>query len=106
MVISNGDYWTSGSDQGCSNKFYWCSKGSEFIRTQIPWKSGHPDTIAGDCVYAEVRKGAVNGTLLATCDCSKKMNYVCETRKKGTDFQGLTFECMDLWEVSEGMFRY
>jgi hypothetical protein len=103
MAISNGDYWTSGSDLNCENKFFWCSKESEFVKSQVLWKAGHPDANAGDCVYVEVRKGAENGTVLATNDCSQKLHYVCETRKRASKFDGLTFECMDLWDVSEGL---
>jgi hypothetical protein len=103
MVISPDNYWTSGSDFNCSNNFYWCSKEAEFIKTQVSWKAGHPDESVGDCVHAEVRKDASNETLLATSNCSTKLNYICETRHKGTEFQGLTIECMALWDVSEGL---
>jgi hypothetical protein len=89
---------------GCPDRFFWCSKEEEFIKSQVSWKAGHPDATAGDCVYAAINQNGVNETLLATSDCSKKLKYVCETRKKGTKFQGLTFECMDLWDVSEGAF--
>jgi hypothetical protein len=99
MAISNGNYWTSGSDLECANKYFWCSKGSEITEKQASWKSGHPDANAGDCVHAEIGKD----TFLATNDCGTKLHFVCETRKKGTEFQGLTFECMDLWDVSEGL---
>jgi hypothetical protein len=102
MVVPSGDYWTSGSDISCPNKFFWCSRESEFIKSQVIWKAGHPDTSKGDCVHAEVGKGAANETLLATSNCSTQLNYVCETRKKGTDFEGLTIECMALWDVTEG----
>jgi hypothetical protein len=103
MVISSDDYWTSGSDLNCSNKFFWCSKEAEFIKTQVSWKAGHPDANAGDCVHAEVRKSVTNETLLAASNCSRKLYYVCETRHKGTEFKGLTIECMSLWDVSEGL---
>jgi hypothetical protein len=99
VVISYGNYWTSGSDLDCPNKFFWCSKESEFAEGQVPWQSGHPDSNAGDCVHAEIGKDV----LFATNNCSTELNFVCETRKKGTDFQGLTFECMDFWDVSEGL---
>jgi hypothetical protein len=103
MAISDGEYWTSGSDLSCPNEYSWCSRGTKFRKGQVPWKSGHPDANAGECVYAEIRNGSVNETLLATSTCGKNLSYICETRKKGTEFQGLTFECMDLWDVSEGL---
>jgi hypothetical protein len=101
MTISKGNYWTSGSDLDCPKRFFWCSKESEFINAQVSWKSGHPDSNSGACVHAEVGK---NITFLATSDCSARLNFVCETRKKGTDFEGLTFECMDLYDVSDGVY--
>jgi hypothetical protein len=98
LVISKGSYWTSGSDFECPNKYFWCSKESEIIGAEVSWKSGQPASKAGDCVYAEIG----NGTVLATGDCGTELHFVCEIRKKGTEFQGLTFECMELWDVSEG----
>jgi hypothetical protein len=104
MTIKKGNYWTSASDLNCPNKFFWCSKQSEIIKSQMAWKTGHPDANAGDCVHAEV--GSLeNETVLATSTCSMSMMYVCETRKKGTEFERLTFECKDLWKISEGLYR-
>jgi hypothetical protein len=103
MVIAKGKYWTSASDLDCPNKFFWCSKQSEIVQSQTKWKTGQPDVNAGDCVHAEIRNGAENETLLATSNCSLRIKYVCETRKKGTEFERLTFECQDLWKVSEGL---
>jgi len=104
IKIPDGDYWTSGTDEECPDKYFWCSKESDFIKNQVSWKPGHPDSTIGDCVYVQVRNGTKNGTVFGTGGCGEKKNYVCEMRQKGTEGRALAVECMSLWDVTEGNF--
>jgi hypothetical protein len=100
-MLSDGDYWTSGTDVDCPDKFTWCSKEAQFASSQVQWKSGHPST--GDCVHVQIRNGSQNGTVFGTSDCGEKFNFVCEMRQKGTEGRALAVECMALWDVTEGI---
>jgi hypothetical protein len=100
VQLSEGDYWTSGTDADCPDRFMWCSKDSHFASSQVQWKAGHPAT--GDCVHVQIRNGSHNATVLGTSDCGEKLNFVCEMRKRGTEADSLMSECMALWDVSDG----
>jgi len=102
VKIPDGEYWTSGTDANCSNKFYWCSKDAEFAGTQITWQAGHPDEAAGDCVHIQTITGTVDASPFGTSNCSQKKEYFCEVRQKGTTGRALAVECMSLWDVTEG----
>ncbi|XP_065350344.1 uncharacterized protein LOC135946183 [Cloeon dipterum] len=91
----NGDFWLSGTDQGCPSKFRWCSRNRDFVPAEIKWKTGHPK--AGlTCVYLEVRNGT---SLLATADCAEQKNPLCEIRKKATPNVAMEMECAEIWDV-------
>jgi hypothetical protein len=102
-AIKNGDYWTSGTDAEHPDKYYWCSKESAFVSSQIAWKTGHPNATEGDCVYVGIKNGSRNGTVLGTSKCSDRKFYVCEARQMGTEGRSLAVECMSLWDVTEGI---
>jgi len=101
MKVIDGDYWTSGTDFECPNTYFWCSKETEIVMSEISWKPGHPDAAAGDCIHVQIKNGSKSG-VFGTSDCSSKKNYVCEVRQKGTKGRSLAVECMALWDVSEG----
>jgi len=71
-----GDFWTSGTDNGCDNKFWWCSKNVKFKDNDVKWKSGEPSA-NGDCVYLQNRN-TTDETYLVTDDCSKPKKFFCE----------------------------
>jgi hypothetical protein len=102
--ITDGDYWTSGTDAECPDQFNWCSKEAPFVKSQIPWKPGHPSASEGDCVYVQIKNGSQNGTVFGTSACGEKKRFVCEMRQKGTEGRALAVECMSLWDVTEGIF--
>jgi hypothetical protein len=102
--ISDGDYWTSGTDAECPDNYFWCSKDSKFTASQIAWQTGHPSASEGDCVHVQVKNGSQNGTVLGTSNCNEKKLYVCEIRQKGTEGRALAVECMSLWDVTEGFY--
>jgi hypothetical protein len=100
--IDDGIYWTSGTDNSEPNHFTWCSLKAPFYNSQILWRAGNPDNIAGDCVNLEVKKDTLNETYFATSNCNEKHNYICESYQKGTDNQGHLTECKAIWEISDG----
>jgi len=102
MKIPDGDFWTSGTDFECPNTYFWCSKETEIVPSEISWKPGHPDASTGDCVHVQIKNGTKDVAPLGISDCSEKKNYICEVRKKGTKGRSLSLECMELWDVSEG----
>jgi hypothetical protein len=102
MAVQDGEYWTSGTDLDCPGKYFWCSSGMSFNNLNIPWIDGHPDSSAGDCVYVNIKNSSSNRTAVGTGDCSLAKHFVCETRYKGTELQGMTTECMELWDVKQG----
>jgi hypothetical protein len=106
MRIVDGDYWTSGTDAECPNTYFWCSKESLFVKSQIPWKAGHPSASAGDCVHVQIKNGSQNGTVFGTSACSEKKRYVCEVRQSGTQGRALAVECMSLYDVTEGTHQF
>ncbi|XP_065353185.1 uncharacterized protein LOC135948050 isoform X2 [Cloeon dipterum] len=91
----NGDFWLSGTDQGCPSKFRWCSRDRDFVSPEIKWKVGHPKAGLA-CVYLEVRNGT---SLLATADCAEQKNPLCEIRKKATPNVAMEMECAEIWNV-------
>jgi hypothetical protein len=101
-MLENGDYWTSGTDSECPEKFTWCSKEAQFASSQVTWKTGHPST-AGDCVYVQIKNGTQNGTVFGTSDCNERKKFVCEVRHKGAEGRALAVECMALWDITEGL---
>ncbi|XP_065346006.1 mucin-2-like [Cloeon dipterum] len=94
----NGDFWLSGTDQGCPSKFRWCSRNRDFVSPEIKWKVGHPKAGLA-CVYLEVRNGTA---LLATADCAEQKNPLCEIRKKATPNVAMEMECAEIWDVPLG----
>jgi len=103
MKIPDDEYWTSGTDLDCPDKYFWCSKESEFSAFQTTWKSGHPDASAGDCVHVQVANGTDGMSPFGSSNCSEKKQYFCEVRQRGTPGRALAVECMALWDVSEGI---
>ncbi|XP_059482855.1 uncharacterized protein LOC132201014 [Neocloeon triangulifer] len=95
----SGDYWTSGTDQNCPDKFHWCSAQKNFLKNEIRWKSGHPDPNF-DCVMANFNSSLANFTELATANCSVPKKFVCEIRQKNTARLALQEECAALWNVT------
>ncbi|CAB3387272.1 Hypothetical predicted protein [Cloeon dipterum] len=92
----NGDFWLSGTDQGCLSKFHWCSLSRDFTYPELKWKIDHP--VQGmNCVYLEVRNGSA---MLATGNCVGQKNFLCEIRKKGTFREAMNTECAEIWDVS------
>jgi hypothetical protein len=100
--ISDGLYWTSGTDMGDPNTFTWCSTKTLFRKSQISWRAGHPDNIAGDCVNLEIKKDTFNETYFGTSNCDMELPYICESYQKGPDNMGVVTECKALWEISDG----
>ncbi|XP_065352841.1 uncharacterized protein LOC135947816 [Cloeon dipterum] len=91
-----GDFWLSGTDQGCPSTFRWCSLSKNFINPELKWKAGHPKD-GLNCVYLEVRNGSV---LLASANCAEKKDFLCEVRKKATSQKATQTECAEIWDVS------
>ncbi|CAB3370428.1 Hypothetical predicted protein [Cloeon dipterum] len=91
-----GDFWLSGTDQGCPATFRWCSLSKNFIDSELKWKAGHPKD-GLDCVYLEVRNGSV---LLASANCAEKKDFLCEVRKKATFQRAMQTECAEIWDIS------
>jgi len=75
-----GEFWTSGTDQGCPGKFIWCGNNRTFLQSEINWKPGHP-TEVGDCVYLNSVVGPMNASHLVTEDCNVKKRFLCEVKK-------------------------
>jgi len=74
--ISFGEFWTSGSDEGCNGKFTWCSAGKVF--RNMSWISGFaPDKdYTKHCVALSLPPQSQVGIFKA--DCAQKMTFICE----------------------------
>ncbi|XP_059474381.1 uncharacterized protein LOC132196029 [Neocloeon triangulifer] len=98
--LVNIDFWTSGSDKDCDGRYRWCSIERDFISRDVNWKSGAPDSIAGDCVSVNFSNTTANQSTYATNNCSKELLFICEVRNTGTTSDALQKECMEIWNVS------
>ncbi|XP_059482888.1 uncharacterized protein LOC132201040 [Neocloeon triangulifer] len=99
--VNDSDYWTSGTNSNCTEKFNWCSKDANFVDNQVLWKSGEPNLANGECVYVTIKNGTLERSPLGVAACNSQKYYVCEVRQRGTAQRGLEIECMALWDVSE-----
>jgi len=104
-AFTDDEYWTSGSESDCPLKYFWCSKDAEFVKSQVSWKSNHPDPNFGSCVHAQIIKNDPKPIIeMGTSACNEKKRFVCEIRQTGTTTKGLTLECMALWDVTAGIY--
>ncbi|XP_059479104.1 uncharacterized protein LOC132198857 [Neocloeon triangulifer] len=102
LLIQSSGYWTSGTNANCREKFFWCSKGSNFAPKYVTWKSGEPSLEKGECVSVEInRNGTEELSVLAVSNCSEQRNFVCEGRQKGTELDGMQAECMATWDITQ-----
>jgi hypothetical protein len=74
-----GEFWTSGSDQGCPGNYSWCSTGFEFRNQDVKWRDGAPDT-RGGCVFLKNANTTAESHLAAD-SCTAQKRFVCEVRK-------------------------
>jgi Lectin C-type domain len=75
--LTIGEYWTSGTDRECNNRYHWCSIDYPFRTKDLNWAAAHPKEADGDCVYIKATLD-LNSTVIATDDCSKERYFVCE----------------------------
>jgi hypothetical protein len=76
----NYNYWTSGTQKGCSGQWSWCGvEGGEGIEDLIAWEKGQPDNKGGleDCVHLRLFPNAT-GARLTDRSCSSRMIFACE----------------------------
>jgi hypothetical protein len=73
IALKGKEFWTSGTDQGCDGKNYWCSKKRAIQNRNMSWSS----TSDGDCVSIEF----TNGSQYSKTECSRNFNFICEVFK-------------------------
>jgi hypothetical protein len=76
---------------------HWCSNFKPFQPKEVTWAAGEPSSTGG-CVYLK----SSNSSSLAMADCSMKMRFLCDVRKKGTSGKALQQECLETWDVTSG----
>jgi hypothetical protein len=69
-ALKGKDFWTSGTDQGCAGKNYWCSKNRAINNRNMSWSS----TSDGDCISIKFS----NGSQFSKTACSRNLSYICE----------------------------
>jgi Lectin C-type domain len=115
-AVQNLDYWTSGSQKDCPGKVSWCSLDRPVRSENLSWASTHD----GDCVSVKYGPNATSTFTKTACD--KQMPFICEVnvllaafssqfkckiiqvQNKGTFGEALQAECMEIWDISVGVF--
>jgi len=72
-----GEYWTSGTDEGCDGNYRWCSVDRAFLKKQVLWGTSEPKNATGDCVWTRTTNNPKNSTLHVQ-KCSTKKKFICE----------------------------
>jgi hypothetical protein len=77
--IPAGQYWTSGSDEGCEGKFGWCSV-NKLVRN-AKWASAQPDNASGleNCLGLNLDAAKAE---LQDEDCAKLLPLICEVNSE------------------------
>jgi hypothetical protein len=108
------DFWTSGSDEGCSGKLRWCAINKPYANRNSSWNADG----TGDCVSVKFQ----NHSTLSRQNCSKHLRFICEVsnfeigkdsknlhrfkaKNQGTFASALQNECMEIWNISDGTFE-
>jgi hypothetical protein len=69
-----GNFWTSGTDQGCVGSFAWCAARKIFYMSK--WAQGQPvNSTQAKCVTVSVDATAAH---LETADCATPNRFICE----------------------------
>ncbi|XP_065346726.1 uncharacterized protein LOC135943983 [Cloeon dipterum] len=95
----SGEFWTSGTDMDCEGNYRWCSVDRAFLKHEINWAAGEPNSNRGHCVTTKTT-GQATSTTLQTSECTAKKRYICEVRQSGTTVEAVQKECIALMGLS------
>jgi len=74
-----GEYWTSGTDEGCDGNYRWCSVDRSFLKKEVQWGTSEPNNATGNCVWTRTSSNPKNESLYVE-NCNTKKKFVCEVR--------------------------
>jgi len=79
-MLVGTDYWTSGTDVGLDDSYFWCANMTAFEHPNVNWKNGQPVAADGDCVFVQFSNVSANASSYALGNCEEKKSFVCEVK--------------------------
>ncbi|CAB3379091.1 Hypothetical predicted protein [Cloeon dipterum] len=91
-----GEFWTSGTDQGCPGMFRWCAgMFTGILKPNLRWRKNRGNASCVTVQNDPVNAAQIPEAVLGTENCEMELNFICESRPPHKDgwFWSSTEEC-------------
>jgi len=77
-LIYKNEQWTSGTDAGSDDNYFWCPGTKSFSENDVNWKLGQPNSADGDCVFVQFSNKSANSSTYSSGICTEEKYFICE----------------------------
>jgi hypothetical protein len=77
-LVTNIEYWTSGSDCASDDNYVWTAKDKNLAFAEVNWEKGQPNSVDGDCAFVKFSNISVNLSTFSLGNCATERLFVCE----------------------------